>query len=184
MIASFRNDLVLMPSSKIVRKYIFDGQCHALNQDQHLDLKTKICDKFKIEFNNVIVVGSGKLGFSIKTAKRYQPFGEESDIDVAIVSMPLFQKVWEGTYRYQQSGAFWPESKAFFHYLSKGWIRPDKLPTSRFFEFSALWWDFFKDLSASDHHGRVRVRAGLYCSLIFLEEYQRICVEECSQERK
>lgn len=114
MLEEFKVDLNSLSSLQLIRKYILNGSCHVLNRDQHFRLKEEICDHFKVDFNHVILVGSGKLGFSIKAEKRFQSFGEESDIDVAVVSAELFQKVWEEAYLYKKSGAYWPKSTDFF----------------------------------------------------------------------
>lgn len=182
MLEAFKTDLSSLSSIQMIRKYILNGSCHILNDDQHFRLKEQICEHFRVEYNSVILVGSGKLGFSIKADKRFLPFGEDSDIDVAVVSTELFQKVWEEVYLYKKSGAYWPNSGTFFRYLSEGWIRPDKLPSSDYFAFTATWWNFFNDITASKRYGAFKVRAGLYHSMFFLQEYQKICIEQCIEE--
>ena len=182
MLEEFKADLVNLSSLQIIRKYFLNGGCHVLNNDQYFRLKEEICEHLQVEFNSVVLVGSGKVGFSIKSEKRYQSFGEESDIDVAVVSEELFQRVWHEAYLYKKSGAYWPKASAFFRYLSEGWIRPDKLPSSDYFSFTATWWDFFNDVTASRRYGPYKIRAGLYHSMFFLQEYQKICIEQCIEE--
>ena len=182
MLDEFKSDLNKLSSLKMMRKYILSDVCHVLNKDQHFRLKDEICEHFAVDFNNVILVGSGKLGFSIKAEKRFKSFGDDSDIDIAVVSEDLFQKVWEEAYLYKKSGAYWPMSVSFFKYLSAGWIRPDKLPTSDYFAFTAKWWNFFNQVTASKRYGPYKVRAGLYYSMFFLQEYQKICIEQCIEE--
>lgn len=182
MLEEFKADLNDHSSLQMIRKYILNGDCYALNGDQHFRLKEEICEHFEVDFNNVILVGSAKLGFSIKAEKRFQSFGDDSDIDVAVVSAELFQKVWKEAYLYKISGAYWPKSASFFRYLSEGWIRPDKLPFSDYFAFTAAWWDFFNKVTASKRYGSFKIRAGLYHSMFFLQEYQKICIEQCIEE--
>lgn len=184
MTEKFKADLATLSDVQIIRKYILNGGCYALNEDQHYRLKESICEHFKIEFNDVILVGSGKLGFSIKASKRYQPFGDESDIDVAVVSTMLFTKIWEEAHRFKRSGAYWPKCAEFFRYLSEGWIRPDKLPTSEYFKFTEYWWGFFNSMTSSKDFGPYKIRAGLYHSMFFMQEYQKICIAQCIEELK
>jgi len=184
MLEDFKTDLRNLAAIQIVRKHILNGGCHALNEVEHYQLKESISEHFKIDFNNVFLVGSGKLGFSIKSEKRFQSFGDESDIDIAVVSPELFTKVWEEAYLYKKDGSYWPRSAEFFKYLSEGWIRPDKLPSSHYFEFSKNWWDFFNTLTSSRKFGPYKIRAGLYHSLFFLQEYQMICVKQCIAEEQ
>lgn len=184
MIEEFKSDLLILSDEQIVRKHILNGSCHALNDDMHFKLKERICDHFNIEFNEVILVGSGKLGFSIKPNKRYHPFGDESDIDVAVVSTDLFTKIWQDAYSFKKSGVYWPKCDDFFQYLSEGWIRPDKLPTSEYFKFTEYWWGFFNGMTASKDFGPYKIRAGLYHSIYFMQEYQKICISQCIEEIK
>jgi hypothetical protein len=86
-------------------------------------------------------------------------------------------------YIYKKSGAYWPKSSSFFSYLSEGWIRPDKLPNSPLFSFTKEWWDFFNELTSSRMFGPYKIRAGLYHSMFFFEEYQKICIEQCIEEQ-
>jgi hypothetical protein len=179
MIEEFKTDLANLSSLQLIRKYIYNGECSLLPNDLHFQLKEEICEYFQVDFNQVIVVGSAKLGFSIKPSKRYAPFGEESDIDVAVVATPLFEKIWTEAFLYKKSRADWPASSSFFRYLSQGWIRPDKLPSSDYFSFTKNWWDFFNEITLNRKYGAYKIRAGLYHSNFFLEEYQKICLEQC-----
>ncbi|GAB2899774.1 hypothetical protein ACCI51_18125 [Microbulbifer echini] len=182
MIEEFKADLTSLNSLQIYRKYVLGGDCHLLDNHQIFEIRETICENFQIEYNDVILVGSGKLGFSIKPSRRFRAFNDDSDIDIAIVSTKLFEKIWEEAYLFKKSGADWPSSNRFFKYISEGWIRPDKLPTSSYFTFTAEWWNFFNDLTSSNRFGPYKVRGGLYHSHFFLQEYQTICIEQCIQE--
>lgn len=52
-----------------------------------------------IGFNNVVMVGSAKIGYSLSPKKRLKTFTEEgenkSDIDIAIISPQLFDYFWK-----------------------------------------------------------------------------------------
>ena len=181
MLTEFKTDLTLLNSNQLIRKYIHDGPCHVLDHDLHFRLKDKICRHFSVQFTDVALVGSAKLGFSIKSTKRYQAFGEASDIDIAIISTELFNTIWKQAYLYKRNGAFWPKASSFFGYLSDGWIRPDMLPISSYFTFTTEWWDFFTELTASKEFGPYKIRAGLYHSHFFFEEYQKINFEQCKE---
>jgi predicted nucleotidyltransferase len=182
MIEEFQQDLLVLSSLQVYRKYVLSGTCYALDDNQHYKLREEVCEKLSVEFSDVILVGSGKLGFSLKPGRRFGMFNDDSDIDLAIVSRSLFEKVWEEAYLFKKSQADWPRAKLFFKYLSEGWIRPDKLPPSRYFSFSGDWWDFFNALTSSNNYGPYKIRAGLYYSHFFLQEYQKICIDQCIQE--
>ena len=182
MIHDFKADLLKLDSKQLFRKYILSGPAFALSDGNLYQLKEEICDHFEIEFNDIVLVGSGKLGFSIKPSKRYEEFGDESDIDVAVVSTELFQKVWKEAFLYKKSRAYWPNVKVFFQYLSEGWIRPDKLPSSRLYRFSENWRTFFNQITSDGRYAKVKIRGGLYHSWFFLQEYQKICIQQCIDE--
>lgn len=181
-INNFRADLPAIDTLAILNKYVYTDSCACLLPAQHASLKTRISGKFEIAVQNIVVVGSGKMGFSIAPEKRFRPFGDSSDIDVAIISPDLYVKVWYELFDYQRSGAFWDSKEECEHYCFRGWIRPDKLPRSTSYPFSKAWWDFFQLLTASSQYGNYKIRAALYHSKHFFEAYQRICIDQCKQE--
>lgn len=180
----FKADLTKLSSLQIVRKHVFNGQSKILCEDMVYELKEEICSYLNIDFNDVVLVGSGKMGFSIKPSRRYGEFNDDSDLDIAIVSPHLFHTVWKEAFAYKKSRAYWPDSSSFFQFLAAGWVRPDKLPSSKYFEFTEHWWNFFNKVTSSAKYGPYKIRAGLYQSWFFLEEYQKICVEQCMDEAK
>ena len=158
------------------------GDCYVLKDDAYFDLKMEIADHFKVHPNEVLMVGSGKLGFSIVNSKRYRPFGDTSDIDMAIISPTRFDSIWHSVYEYSFSGGYWPDEKSFKEYLFRGWIRPDKLPPSKRFAVCEDWWDFFRGLTYRGSYGPYKIAAGLYRSWDFLESYLGVCINECRSD--
>lgn len=176
----FKENLRNLTIEQMFDRCILTGSCAQLGDDAAHAVRSSISQKFAVEYNNVIIVGSANLGFSIKPRKRYVSFGEESDVDVAIVCNRLFEKVWREIYLYDKSGAYWESKAAFRKYLAKGWIRPDMLPPSAVFAFSNDWWEYFSSLriDGCDY----KITGGIYHSHFFLREYQTICIEQCKME--
>lgn len=58
------------------------------------ELKTLISDATSVSFNNIQIVGSSSLGFSLAPDKKFKLFDEKSDFDIAIISSPLFSEMW------------------------------------------------------------------------------------------
>jgi hypothetical protein len=64
--------------------------------------QSNLWDSFRDEFvsrlgvtrADIRIVGSGRLGFSLKPWKNLQAFSDTSDIDVVIVSADLFDRLW------------------------------------------------------------------------------------------
>ena len=175
----FKEDLNNLPSLQIVRKHIISGDCFILSHDLYFDLRSNVADHFGLHPNEVIMVGSAKLGFSVAPIHRYREFCDESDIDVALVSTALFDRIWEDVFHYRYEGPYWPEYQVFVKYLFRGWIRPEMLPKSSNFPFRKKWQDFFRSITSSGRYGDYPVKGGLYRSYFFLENYQKISIQEC-----
>jgi hypothetical protein len=178
----FLKDLRILQPREVVRKHILMGDCYILNHDEYYDLCARISDQFKIIPQHMHLVGSGKLGFSIAENKRYRPFNPESDIDIAIVSPELFDKIWMEVARFNAQEANWKEKGKFRRYLMDGWIRPDALPISDSFQTRKEWWPFFQGLTSQIQNGKFRVSAGLYRTEAFLELYQEKSVKSCKAD--
>lgn len=175
----YKKDLSTLTAIQIVRKHILYGESCILPQDKYFDLRSKIAERFQLHPNEVLVVGSAKLGFSIVPNKLYRPFCDESDIDVAIVSSKLFDEIWETVFSYNHEGGYWSEYHEFIRYFFRGWIRPDKLPRSSVFQVRKDWWEFFREVARSGMYGEYNIAGALYKSWFFLENYQGICVQKC-----
>ena len=181
-IGQFKGDILVHPADYIIQRYITHGSPYILDDTPYFQLKDAVASHFSIHPTNVYMVGSGKLGFSIKPSRRYQKFGEKSDIDLAIISGEMFERIWKDVFQYQSEiGDWWQKSDVFLKYLFRGWIRPDLLPYGHSFSISKDWWDFFQELANSGNFGPYKIRAGVYHSTYFFESYQSICVDQCKQ---
>jgi len=172
----FRDDLSRYDKIVLVQKHVIHGDCYTLDTNAYFDLKREVACRFDLNPNEIILVGSGKLGFSIAPHKRYRPFSDTSDLDVAVVSPALFNRAWQEVFEFVNDGGWFQQEKEFQKYLLRGWIRPDKLPPSHQCPFAKEWWEFFRELTRSDKYG-FKVTGGLYNSLYFLEE---VLLESCS----
>lgn len=179
-VEAFKTDLTKLDSGKMVDKWLLTGSCAVISDETTHALADAIASKFQVEYTSIVVVGSARLGFSIKPTRRYGAFGEDSDVDVAIVSTNLFERVWHEAYEYDMSGAYWPDKSTFRKYISRGWIRPDLLPSEETFEFAKGWWPFFNTLEIPDCP--YKIAGGIYHSHFFLRAYQRTAVEKCKTE--
>lgn len=73
------------------------------------DYRLIISESMGVSFNSVMMVGSGKLGYSLsppdvthpEKSKLFQPFNDDesvrkvSDLDIAIISNDIFQEYWK-----------------------------------------------------------------------------------------
>jgi hypothetical protein len=121
-----------------------------------------------VERQQVVVVGSAKLGFSISEKRtfggvgleRYRPFRPESDIDIALVHPFIFDQLWRELSDHSHRSPTMPRDSARLgDYLVYGWIRPDHFPKNVRLRRCDDWWDTFNKMTAGAH--MVFVTAGM-----------------------
>ena len=178
-ISKFRSDLLELEIGPLVQRHITTGPCFLLDDDRYHLLRARVAEEFALHPNEVLMVGSAKLGFSIVPKQRYRPFGEESDIDLAVVSSQLFDIFAEATFNYWRHSRYWPKYETCVKYMFRGWIRPDLLPPA--LAHGKRWWEFFRGLTAEGMFGTYQIRAGLYKSWHHLDSYHSICIAECKR---
>lgn len=149
------------------------------NEDNYYQFRKRIANRFSIHFHEVFIVGSAKYGFSPHKDKA---FDYDSDIDVAIVSSSLYDKIMWSIRDYQmqlrENRKTVSESEIkcyhlFLEYGAMGWIRPDLLPLSfRLHELRENWFDFFASISyGKSEVGNYKVSAGAFKSHHYFECY-------------
>jgi len=149
------------------------------NEDDYYEFRKRIANKFDISFHEVFITGSAKLGFSPRKKKL---FGYESDIDVAIISSSLYERIMGYIHDYQmelrenRKAVSYEELNGYHRFLEYGaigWMRPDLLPTSfRVRELKRDWFDFFDSISyGKSEVGNYKVTAGAFKSYAHLERY-------------
>lgn len=163
------------------RKYSLHGTPHIFSgrEELYYDFRKRIAEKFEINFHEIFITGSAKLGFN---PHKCTSFSYDSDIDVAIVSATLYDRIMEYIHDYQMQ--LRADRKAvsdrdlrmyhkFLEYGAIGWMRPDLLPTS--FQVTELkhdWFNFFNSLSyGKSEVGNYKVAAGVFKSYRHLERY-------------
>ena len=174
-IAVFKDDLAELSDVTMVQKHISFGECYILNSEQYFELKQAISQEFSTHSSQILLVGSAKLGFSIAPQKKYQPFGDDSDLDVAIISAELFDQLWAEAFEFWNNRRLWHNHNEFKSYLFRGWVRPDYLPTDK---TKDQWFEFFRGLTNSEKYGRYQIGAGVYRSWRYFESYQQGAVAQ------
>lgn len=175
----------------IVRKYLCNGSSPVLTDETIFDIKHSIAEHFKIHPNEIILTGSGKLGFSIAPNKRYKHFGEDSDIDIAIISETLFDAFWRELLDFNinwtsRTRRDQEEYNKFNNYFFQGWIRPDLFPFH--YKNKKIWFDFFRDLTYKFYpYGEHKIAAGIYKNFTAFEIYNiknlRLLRQEIQMEK-
>lgn len=176
------------------RKVILHGTPFVFkdNEDEFYEFRKRIANKFFVYFNEVLITGSAKLGFS---PFKGTEFSLDSDVDVSIVSMVLYEKMMDDILKFQielrdhRRTVTEREIKMyhkFLEYTALGWIRPDQLPVS--FNLSILkndWFDYFNSISYEKSEvGNYKVSAGVFKSYRHLEEYTLIGLKQIKNSNK
>lgn len=141
--------------------------------------KEIVSKRLGVNFHNVQIVGSAKVGFSLSPTKLFTPFHEEapdkaaSDIDIAIISDKLFHYYWDRlrtskrTYYLQEY--YGRLAKSIF----KGFINDKELTKIK--GISEEWEDQIRpvNISLQDDLGFIHpISYRVYRSWEDLEEYQ------------
>lgn len=183
-VTDFQKDLGGMDPIRVIRKHITTGESAVLPEGTDHSLRTRVADHFNIHPSAVVIVGSGRTGFSLKPAKRYHPFGMDSDVDVAVISKQKFDEYWDLVYTHLRTNRLWSRTncyKTFLVELFKGWLWPRRLPPAPHFQEAKAWAEFEDQLGRETFGGVRSVGARLYRDWDRLEAYQSIHVLECRQ---
>lgn len=142
-IEGIKKDIIELNENDFVIKYILKTEVWYFTEylrftpEQFLgkiDLFKKIiCSNLNISFNNVLIVGSGKIGCSLSpTEKLFRKFDshkdedKESDIDVAIISDKYFYELWDAFRKEYCTKFLWYYNKVSSS-VFRGFINEDVL---------------------------------------------------------
>lgn len=176
----------------VVQQYLIEGSSYFFDEfrnGEEFQFKKDIASSLGVHIRDIVIVGSGKLGFSIKPIKEnnklvynYNDFdfnfnqdnnNEKSDLDVAIVSSKLFDEQLIDLYAHTQGYSNYGYNNSlqkvdFANYILKGWLRPDKVPNDYSINSEVVKvQQYYKTLI-----GR-KVNIGLYKSWYFFENYHQ-----------
>ncbi len=79
----------------------------------YFSFRTTVAEIINENPNNVAIVGSAKYGFSMKpgSERTFQPFNDESDIDIVIISPAFFLTIRDAYRTAFYSGYYWLNDK-------------------------------------------------------------------------
>jgi hypothetical protein len=195
----YKNEIIRLEGEDekkiFTQKNYFHGLPIVFNnrENDYYYFRKRIADNFKVEFYEVLIVGSSKFGFS---PYKFSEFSLDSDIDVVIFNEKLFEHYFELVSEYQYlvknqtirlNAKQYKEYFRFVKYFIRGWMRPDLLPqnTTAFEELKNGWDDFFKSISHSKSEvGNYIVKAGLFKNQKYAEKYYRSSIEDITSKLK
>jgi hypothetical protein len=170
-------------AASIVREFVTHGSSVVIDDQTYARLREYAGDALQISPNrDVFLVGSAKLGFSIKPRRRYGLFGDDSDVDLAIVSPALYERLWGEARRYSRGGGLW-ENDSRIHFKNdhaNGVIKPYVLPDSDAIPTRRMLFDLESDLQRVGG-SPYPVTVAVWHSIETLEEYQTLAVIKCQE---
>jgi hypothetical protein len=185
-----------MDAEQVFQKHVVDGSSYYFsladsNINDEYCLRQDIARACQASINDVVIIGSAKLGFSVKDNSfrefdsKFQETGrakDRSDVDLAIVNSRLFETVTEEIFhlschfqsdwikQHWQTNQYYLADRKLFReytkYLARGWLRPDFLPNVYLSE--VLWRPACTHWSAK--LGR-NVNVGIYSNWTYLKHY-------------
>jgi len=143
----FKEYCINLKPDVLVQKHLIEDRTFFFNEikkGEEFDFKKDIASILKVHVRDIVIVGSGKFGFSLKPDNAseglylFKEFDynfknnisdKKSDLDIAIVSSFLFDKEIENLYNY--TGFYknsWEQRNSFGKYALKGKLAIRFLP--------------------------------------------------------
>jgi len=180
LLDDFKHNCITLKPDIIVQKYLIENDTHFFSKvrvNEEFDFKKDISSLLGVHIRDVTIVGSGKLGFSLKPdfeipgLYRFKEFdnGKTSDLDVAIVSSNLFDKEIKNLYDHMSFHKnSWSNRNSLAKYILKGKIATRFLPL-----------DFKLTKEIQEVQGKYQMQYGrevnfeIYKSWYFFETYHQ-----------
>ena len=88
--------IVAIDPATFVSRYLLEPIPHVFSGDIALwvDWKTRLAGHLEVDPYEIVVAGSGALGFSLNPRNGLSAFSEGSDIDVCVISHSHFEVAW------------------------------------------------------------------------------------------
>jgi hypothetical protein len=101
-VEEFKELLSRESPEKIIQDHIFGGDLYLAREHPRVlnTLRRHLCPRLRFEEQNVIIVGSAKIGFSLDPNSFPRRYTKSRDIDVLIVSETLFDTFWQTMLRW------------------------------------------------------------------------------------
>jgi len=173
---------------RIVNRNIFsDDPICFNNKNTSWELREEIANYFNISVKRVEIVGSGKIGISLKEEQSGKAFDVKSDIDVLIVSNELMEDAWKDLLRmeFEYYKLTQPQRefiKECYETIPRGFLSPERLPKE--IKFHEYWWRIFSNVSGKKKYDYRKIRGRLFKDWLFAAKYYSIGLEKFNKEKK
>lgn len=135
LLDEFKKSCIELKPDEVVERYLIEQPSYFFKEIQkgkEYEFKKDIANMLKVHIRDIVIVGSGKLGFSMKpddSATGLYSFAifdskRESDLDIAIVSSSLFDSQMKNLYNHTVIEKFnvssWKDISNFRKYMLRG----------------------------------------------------------------
>lgn len=165
------------------QRYLLDRSTipFAFDVSSHNAFRQDAATRLSVLTDDLVVVGSARLGFSTSPFHLGRAFGTSSDIDLVVVSADLFDLAWDHIAMVYPCIGYSSSVRAAYdkHRQTgavRGWIYPDAFPG--LVPFQPSWFDGLQRLTMTSP-GRRTVKARLYRTWRHALHYYRWSLEEC-----
>lgn len=173
----------------LVDRWLFGGAVYAFDEKPEAGelLVSHLATQLGTQQENIRIVGSAKLGFSLSPDSFSRSFGEDSDIDVIVVDSDLFDAVWHSILRWnyprRRDRLIAPDFRfreARSREIYWGWMEPDQVQFAHVSytsllapvqELKARWFEAFRSLGRDPNFARRDVSGRLYRNWDFARLY-------------
>ena len=170
-----------LPTQSIAKKIFLLDPAYAFKENRIVGFQilNSIAERFRVPLGCVKIAGSSQTGFS-PFKNRDFVFGE-SDLDIALVSPPLYQRYCEITYEitngYVNLTGF--KDRSFFDRFEQnlriGFFRPDLMPVCK---QKTDWFVFFNSITNRYSTMFKSINGGVYFSELFFAGKQAATIEK------
>ena len=178
----FKDIVVREPLDVVVHSHILGGTPYVFRLQPELltVLRDHICDELGVAGENVIVVGSAKVGFSLNPDSFPRLFSDESDIDVVVIDTALFEKMWSIILRWHYQRRYvglqgtdrdWAglrKKEVYWGWFEPAEVRVDRLSLAEelkpLVQLRTSWFNAFRSLSRYPEFATRDINGRLYRS--------------------
>jgi hypothetical protein len=137
------------------------------NPAEHDVFRDELAERLGVASMDTRLVGSGRLGFSLNPANLLRLFHPQSDLDIVVISSPVFDDAWQDLVEQATTVALADEDerrrlRKTRENLFAGYMRPDHLPLTS--KLSKEWFPKLATRFRASVARRHEVRAWLFKS--------------------
>lgn len=128
----------------VVSDFILKSEPYAFRDrpEAYGEFRSELALRLDVDCENISLIGSARLGFSLNKARLLSPFSDQSDLDIVIVASEIFDEAWLELLSKQDKFSLAGEDERSRFKRTRdniffGYFRPDHFPINT--ELSKAW---------------------------------------------